>query len=46
MLLNIDVSYTLIFKTSDTKMNYQLKTKLAKLMKYVQIFNTIEKPMG
>ena len=46
MPLNTDISYTLIFKTYDTKMNYQFKTKLAKLMKYVQIFNTIEKPLG
>ena len=27
-------------------MNDQIRTKLAELMKYVQICNTIEKPMG
>ena len=27
-------------------MNFQIKTKLAKLMKYVQILNTFDKPMG
>ena len=37
MPLNTDISYTLIFKTSDAQMNYQLKIKLVKLLKYVQI---------
>ena len=31
---------------SEYETDHQIKTKLAKLMKYVQIFNTIEKPMG
>ena len=31
---------------SENGMNHQIRTKLVKLMKYVQICNTIEKPMG
>ena len=31
---------------SEYEMDHQIRTKLAKLMKYVQICNTIEKPMG
>ena len=27
-------------------MTFQIKTKLAKLIKYVQIFNTFDEPMG
>ena len=31
---------------SECETDDQIRTKLAKLMKYVQICNTIEKPMG
>ena len=31
---------------SENGTNHQIRTELAKLMKYVQICNTIEKPMG
>ena len=30
----------------NSQMYHQIRIKLAKLMKYVQICNTIEKPMG
>ena len=35
MLLNIDISYTLIFNSSDMLTHCEIKTKLTKLMKYV-----------
>ena len=31
---------------SEYETDHQIKAILAKLMKYVEIFNTIEKPMG
>ena len=31
---------------SENETNQQIRTTLAKLMKYVQICNTIDKPMG
>ena len=31
---------------SENGMKHQIRAKLAKLIKYVQIFNTIEKTMG